>query len=98
MSSTTGILPKAAEAHTHPDAPAALYRGESCWRWVVLACPFCGDEHWHGGGPHDGNPMSFLGGRLSHCVGAEKSHYILTDSGRRYLPTKAPKRGRGVRR
>jgi hypothetical protein len=37
--------------------------------WVIRDCPFCGCEHWHGGGPIGEDPRHYLFHRVSHCIG-----------------------------
>jgi hypothetical protein len=36
--------------------------------WVVERCPYCGEEHRHGGGGRDDDPRSFLFHRVPHCA------------------------------
>lgn len=48
-----------------PEVAAYVARaGDGVWD-LLLACPFCGDLHLHGGGSDD-EPT--FGQRLSHCV------------------------------
>ena len=63
-----------------PSAPAILQRGRECWLWIVPSCPFCGKRHTHGGGPLDGDPREYLGGRASHCWLGDGGQYILTEA------------------
>lgn len=50
-----------------PEAPPIAYatikRGRECWG-LSVTCPFCGREHYHGGG--DGQEPTF-GHRVAHC-------------------------------
>ena len=57
-------------------APALLSPGDhGAWRWIVVACPLCGERgHVHGGGlivnPDGGvadDPRAYLGERVPHC-------------------------------
>lgn len=63
---------------TSPEGPVEPLRAGSAvaqvelvrdgqWMWRVLGCPFCREEHWHGGGRFDRDPRTFLGGRVPHC-------------------------------
>jgi len=43
----------------------AIRRQDGVWH-LYVTCPFCGQEHHHGGG--DG-PRPIYGGRAAHCTG-----------------------------
>jgi hypothetical protein len=45
------------------------------WDLVITACPYCGQPHWHGGGPIANPPDG--GHRLSHCKDPDNPGYIL---------------------
>src|SRR5262245_40090053 len=51
----------------YTEVEVVLKRGEDVWLWVIERCPFCGEEHVHGGGSLDGNPRRLLGYRVAHC-------------------------------
>ena len=51
-----------------PEAKVILEHGRRCWLWVVRDCPYCHQEHTHGGGKTDGDPRDLLGHRVSHCT------------------------------
>lgn len=55
-------------------------RSGRVWQWVVKACPFCGKQHWHGGGPASGDPRERLGPRVAHCG---QGDYELRDEAQR---------------
>jgi hypothetical protein len=41
--------------------------------WRVIACPYCGARHDHGGfDPHRENPYALLGIRYGHCPGRRR--------------------------
>lgn len=42
-------------------------RGGQVYQWVILDCPLCHEEHYHGAGADDDDPNRFLGSRLPHC-------------------------------
>lgn len=44
-----------------PIVQAVLKCGNVGWIWVVPQCPYCGDEHWHSGGPLTADPYRFVG-------------------------------------
>ena len=53
------------------------------WLWTVKQCPFCGQEHTHGGGKYEGDPRDLLSGRSPHCdptVKGRPSQYTLVDA------------------
>jgi hypothetical protein len=59
-----------------PLVTAYVERDEAHGHWVLtVQCPHCGDVHTHGGGRLDGPPS--LGHRVSHCVHADSSGYVL---------------------
>ena len=35
---------------------------------LVVACPYCHAEHWHGGGPSILTARTYLGHRAAHCA------------------------------
>jgi len=62
--------------NTDPLVPAYAAPDGYGLRWVLyVQCPHCGDLHTHGGGSLDGPPD--MGHRVSHCVHAESSGYVL---------------------
>lgn len=48
---------------------------------LVVACPHCGAEHWHGGGPSIMLAHKHLGQRVAHCAHKEATNrgYVITD-------------------
>src|ERR1044071_3789563 len=44
-----------------PVVQAILKCGNVGWIWVVVQCPYCGDEHWHSGGSLADDPYRFVG-------------------------------------
>jgi len=48
-------------------------RQEDVWI-VVVRCPYCHEQHQHGGGS---GPTPCFGHRLSHCQGFEGGGYLL---------------------
>lgn len=74
-------------AETMVSAPCTVTwsRRNGFWDITVLACPFCGKPHHHGGG--DGETPAALGGRIAHCVdgprtprGTPRGHYTLIET------------------
>jgi hypothetical protein len=59
-------------------AEAVAHRGRDAWIWHVAHCPFCGKEHWHGGGTRE--RPAFLGARAAHCTdGGPRPQYELVE-------------------
>lgn len=48
-------------------ALARLEANPGGWSWVCH-CPYCGEEHRHGGGGFTDNPRKYLSHRHSHCA------------------------------
>jgi hypothetical protein len=46
------------------------------WALTVLKCPYCGRQHFHGGG---GGPRPLLGARAPHCLSSAHPHYELVE-------------------
>jgi hypothetical protein len=44
---------------------------KGCYVWIMDCCPYCGQSHHHWGGNLDGDPRSWLGKKITHCVGGE---------------------------
>lgn len=42
-------------------------RGD-CYLWEVIACPYCGQKHWHGAGDDPKRVNQFLSHRVEHCI------------------------------
>jgi hypothetical protein len=61
--------------HDLRTAPATLRRFPDGFCWVV-ACPYCGRRHTHGGGPLGGDPRQYLSVRVSHC---HRGDYVLIE-------------------
>lgn len=56
-----------------PKAPAVLQDAGGIPVWRVNQCPWCGNEHLHGG--------NALGHRLAHCIGGPLwASYFLVDA------------------
>lgn len=60
-----------------PEVEADLLAGREGYNWCVIRCHYCGRQHQHGGGLHDENPETYLGGRVAHCG---RGDYILVPS------------------
>lgn len=60
-----------------PIAAARLRRQPDGYRWIVLACPYCGRKHTHGGGTLTDDPRQHLGPRVAHCHGGD---YLLSEA------------------
>ena len=58
---------------------------------LVVACPHCHAEHWHGGGPSILAARDYLGHRAAHCAPATSgcAGYLVTDPNW-LLPGSAP--------
>ena len=60
-----------------PEAPYTEVRlikprkKSDCWRWKVLACPYCGKPHWHGAGMDADTVGQYLTHRVAHCHGRD---------------------------
>jgi len=75
------------DAKTEPKTGVILEEGDTCRLWVVLCCPYCGEQHDHGAGlkfsAH--GPEMFLGHRASHCTTCPCGGYELVDVSERVL-------------
>lgn len=86
------------------DAPIAyvkLVKHRYGFEWKVLRCPYCGEEHRHGGGESGDDPREFLGGRISHCgidarreFSFERDEYRLVEWSGEPLPSRSEIRRR----
>jgi hypothetical protein len=67
-----------------PIVQAVLKCGNVGWVWVVPQCPYCGDEHWHSGGPLSDDPYRFVGPDSSQVcteadLGTKQGDSVSTD-------------------
>jgi len=61
-------------------AECFLRKVSKTYIWVIPECPFCGEEHEHGGGRLGDDPKKFLGLRVSHCASPSVGgQYILQE-------------------
>jgi len=67
------------------EVKASFYRGS--WSLIMECCPYCGEEHLHGGGKGE-EPM--YGHRVSHCINPSKGY----EKGYELIPEKGDHRGR----
>ena len=51
---------------------------------LVVACPHCHAEHWHGGGSNILTARDYLGHRAAHCAHKARTNngYIVADPNR----------------
>ena len=58
-----------------------LQRGKIVNQWLILDCPYCHKQHYHGGGKPTDDPRSYLGHRSAHCVGISATDgYVLVEA------------------
>jgi hypothetical protein len=57
--------------------PTKAKKVQGIWSLHVTECPFCGREHWHGGGS---GARPSAGPRVAHC-GAQRGMYVLVPVG-----------------
>lgn len=50
-----------------PDAECTLISDGEHYLWRVDSCPYCSQQHYHGGGEKGADPRATLGHRLAHC-------------------------------
>ena len=51
--------------------------------FVIVACPYCGAQHRHGGGPLRKDPRRLLSHRAQHCMAGPEwplNGYVLVDA------------------
>ncbi len=64
------------------------YRGIRQFR--TEPCPFCSKRHLHGAGSVTEDPRDYVYGRVPHCLGGAKGHYILQLAPDQKLPKRRP--------
>jgi hypothetical protein len=57
-----------------------LVQKEDHQLWMIPACPYCGEKHYHGAGYRGEDPNRYLGHRESHCATEPKPRegYVLS--------------------
>ena len=66
----------------NPEAKCVLISNGSIYQWLILECPYCGQQHWHGGGKVvKDDPRQHLGYRVPHCADPFR---IVADNGGQY--------------
>lgn len=70
-------------AAKYPLAFARLIKGRTVNQWRVAQCPYCGRPHLHGAGAAGGDPLTFLGHKVAHCIDSDNPGYILAVFGAR---------------
>lgn len=80
---------------------AVLVQGRYSWLWVVPACPYCGKQHDHFGGPLDGDPQSYADmSFVARCDSTDRGRFAAQYSSGalwyRLLPSEEPRAARDL--